>query len=71
MNKITIKELKANLQKALDNLNNFNDDDVVDTCSNTYFVKSDYFIALGRYGYCPLFNVTVESADNEDDKTEE
>jgi hypothetical protein len=67
MNKITIADLKAKLQEALDNLEEFNDEDIVQMESNTYFVKSDYFLSLGRAGFCPLFDVKVEEPEDEDD----
>lgn len=66
MNKITIAELRARLQEALNELEDYEDNDIVCTVSNTYFIKSDYFLSLGRSGFCPLFNIKIES-DNDDE----
>ncbi|GHU01859.1 hypothetical protein FACS1894186_5400 [Alphaproteobacteria bacterium] len=67
MEKITIADLKAKLQEALDNLERFNDEDAVEMSSNTYFVKSNYFLSLGSAGFCPLFDVEIESDDEDED----
>lgn len=67
MSKITVLRLKEKLQEVIDTLeNNFEDNDIVNTVSNTYFCGPE-FIALGSNGFVDLNNIDVEEPDEEDD----
>jgi len=63
---MTIKDLKKLLEQALENLDNFNDDDEVDLYSNTYFLKTDFFLATHK-GFIDLDHPTEQDNEDEDD----
>lgn len=60
MRKITVLELKEKLQNVINTLENrFEDDDIIETVSNTYFCGPE-FISLGSSGFVDLTNINVE-----------
>lgn len=67
---LTVSKLRSILNNALDQLEDYNDSDVVSTKSNTYFVNTPF---LGtRYGYIDLNNIEVEEQwDDEDEEWDE
>lgn len=62
---MTIKDLKNLLEQTLENLDNFNDDDEVDLYSNTYFLKTGFFLATYQ-GFIDLKHPTEQDNDEED-----
>ena len=73
MDKLTVGQLKEQLQNYIDILDDYDDDDVVETVSNTYFVHSQFFMQFGRKGFVDLgniYNIIEPDEDKEDDKEE-
>lgn len=62
---LTVSTLRNILNNALDQLEDYNDSDVVSTKTNTYFVDMP-FIAT-RYGYIDLNDIEVEESWDEDE----
>ena len=60
-------------QNFLDILEDYEDTDVVDTVSNTYYIHSQYFMQFGRKGFVDLGNLDsiIEPDDEEEDEEEE
>lgn len=75
MNKVTVRDLKETLQEYLDILEQYDDEKLVPTVTNTYFVHSDYFMQYGRTGFIDLGyldeNLEAEDDDDEDDNNTE
>ena len=70
MDKMTVAELRTILGQTLECLEGYNDNDMVCTAGNTYFMNSNYFIALGRYGFCPLTNIKIAESEDADEDEE-
>ena len=65
---IKVSRLKEILQTALDELNNYEDDQKISLVSNTYFLgHANCFIGISGYdgGYLDLNNIEVEEEENE------
>lgn len=54
MSYITVLELKEKLQHAIDELDNYGDNEIIHTASNTYFVDSDFYISIPGKGFVDL-----------------
>ena len=65
---IKVSRLKDILQTALDELDNYEDDQKISLVSNTYFLgHANYFIGISGYdgGYLDLNNIEVEDEEDE------
>lgn len=63
---IKVSRLKSVLQNAIDELDNFEDDQKIVLVSNTYFLgPANYFIGISGMdgGYLDLNNMEVEEED--------
>ena len=65
MNKITVKELKAKLQEALDNLEYEDDDAEIVTSCNTYCMYG-WVLEIPSIGFVDIMGVHVK--DKEEDE---
>lgn len=63
---MTVSDLKDLLQQALDNLENYNDNQKLDIKTNTYWVRGK-FISIPGVGFIQL----DDPVDNDDDDEEE
>ena len=71
---ITVGELKDILQNALDNLDDYEDDEKVSMVSNTYFLgHANHFLGISGYdgGYLDLNNIEIEEEDDDDEGEDE
>ena len=59
---IEVRRIKDILEEALNELEMFDDDDLVKTSCNTYGLSSR-FISLGRDGFLDLYDIRVEEND--------
>lgn len=67
---ITVSDLKDILQNALDNLEDFDDNQKVQLVSNTYFLgNANQFLGISGYdgGYLDLNDIEIEE-DEEDEE---
>lgn len=74
MKKVTVAELKEQLQEYIDILDDYDDDLEINTESNTYFVDSTYYMQFGSAGFIDLGNLEDNidtDKDDEDEETEE
>lgn len=65
---IKVSRLKDILQTALNELDNYEDDQKINLVSNTYFLgHANYFIGISGYdgGYLDLNNIEVEDEEDE------
>lgn len=65
---IKVSRLKDILQTALNELDNYEDDQKISLVSNTYFLgHANYFIGISGYngGYLDLNNIEVEDEEDE------
>ena len=65
-----VSKLKQYLQNAIDELDEFNDDDQVHMVTNTYFLNSSNFIGTHE-GYVDLDNIRVDDSDDDDEEENE
>ena len=66
---MTVKQLRTKLQRALDNLDGYDDDQEVHMVSNTYFLgEARLFLGVAGYdgGYINLDDPVHEDEDEED-----
>lgn len=63
---MTVAELKDLLQQALDNLEDYEDNQKLNIKTNTYFVRGK-FISIPGVGFIPL-NDPVAADDDEDEQ---
>lgn len=66
MDKITVSELKAKLEQALENLECYEDNDVVSTSCNTYGMRG-WVLEVPRIGFVNIMDIEVEEQDEEED----
>lgn len=73
MDKLTVGELREQLQEYIDILDDYDDDAKIEVESNTYYVKSQYFMQFGRRGFVDLGNLDsiIDDSDDDDDDEEE
>lgn len=62
-----VSKLKQYLQNAIDELDEFNDDDQVHMVTNTYFLNGSNFIGTHE-GYVDLENIRVNEDDEEENE---
>ena len=70
MDKLTVLQLKDKLQDVIDVLDNYEDTDVIETVSNTYFINSDFYAQIGRKGFVDLENIEENINVKEEDEEE-
>ena len=68
MSNLTVKELKEKLQRVIDTLDDYEDNDTIETVSNTYFIKSTFYAQVGSKGFVDLEN--IENKINIEDEDE-
>lgn len=71
---ITVSDLKDILQNALDNLEDYDDNQKVRLVSNTYFLgHANQFLGISGYdgGYLDLNNIEIEEEDEDEENEEE
>ncbi len=62
-----VSKLKQYLQNAIDELDEFNDDDQVHMVTNTYFLNGSNFIGTNE-GYIDLDDIRVDEDDEEENE---
>ena len=62
-----VSKLKQYLQNAIDELDEFDDDDQVHMVSNTYYLKSSNFIGTHE-GYVDLDHIRIDASDDEEEE---
>ena len=62
-----VSKLKQYLQNAINELDEFNDDDKVHMVTNTYYLKSSNFIGTHE-GYIDLNDIRVDEDDEEENE---
>ena len=62
-----VSKLKQYLQNAIDELDEFNDDDQVHMVTNTYYLKSSNFIGTHE-GYVDLGHIRIDASDDEEEE---
>ena len=60
--KIEVRRVKEILEDALNELESYDDNDLVKTSCNTYGLSS-HFISLGSNGFLDLFDIRVEEEE--------
>ena len=66
-----VRELRRVLNKVLDNLEDYEDEQEVHMVSNTYFLgQAMYFLGISGYdgGYINLDNLEIEDEEDEEDE---
>lgn len=66
---ITVEQFRRILENALSEVEDFDDDDLIKTETNTYFVKSSTYLAT-RDGFIDLKNIEVIEDDEDDEIVE-
>lgn len=70
---ITVSDLKNILQNALDNLEDYDDNQKVRLVSNTYFLgHANQFLGISGYdgGYLDLNDIEIEEEDDDEGEDE-
>ncbi len=69
---LTVGRLRRILERALDQLDGWEDNDIVNTVGNTYFLRgvSSYMFA-DKKGFLDLSDIEVEEAWDDDDEDDE
>lgn len=67
MDKITVAELKAKLQKAIEELDCLDDNAKVVTSCNTYGMQG-HILEIPRIGFVDIMNIKTEDDDEDEEK---
>lgn len=65
MTDLTVKELKENLQNVIDVLDSYDDDEIIQTVGNTYFINSRFYAQVYGYGFVDLENIEAKIGESE------
>lgn len=65
MTDLTVKELKENLQNVIDILNSYDDDEIIQTVGNTYFINSQFYAQVYGHGFVDLDNIESKIGEPE------